>query len=389
MCIMRSYGAMSIVLLLVSSCSESAGSAVDDGNGNGAAIGVDTVVSGLSNPAFVTALPGDSRLFIVELPGRIRILRDGVLLSQPFLDIRGIVSSGGERGLFSVAFHPEYQQNGFFFVSYTDLSGASRIARYRVSAHPDLADGASEKAIVSVAQPYANHNGGQIAFGPDGMLYIGLGDGGSGGDPLGHGQNRATLLGSLLRVDVDSDDPYGIPPDNPFVNDPDARPEIWAYGLRNPWRFSFDRETGHLHVADVGQNAWEEVNVVPADSAGINFGWNRMEGRHCYASATCNVNGLELPVYEYANSGDTCSVTGGYVYRGSAIPEVIGTYFFADYCEGRLRSFRVQNGESMDARTWDLGRLGSITSFGEDSAGELYIVTAEGVLFRLNGTRPG
>lgn len=376
------YGTV-LIALLVASCSDSAGNDDGDGNGNLGTIGVDTVISGLSNPAFITSPPGDPRMFIVELPGRIRILRDGVLLSQPFLDIRSLVSSGGERGLFSVAFHPEYPQNGFFYVSHTDLSGASRIARYRVSANPDVADVTSAKIILSVAQPYANHNGGPIAFGPDGMLYIGLGDGGSGGDPLGHGQNRATLLGSLLRIDVDSGDPYAIPPDNPFVNDPDARPEIWAYGLRNPWRFSFDRESGDLYVADVGQNAWEEVNAVPADSAGINYGWNRMEGRHCYASGGCSVSGLTLPVYEYANSSDTCSVTGGYVYRGAAIPDVIGAYFFADYCEGRLRSFRVQSGEAMDARTWDLGRLGSITSFGEDAAGELYIVTAEGVVYRL------
>ena len=368
---------------LATACSE--GTVDDDGDDNGEeqGVAVETLASGLSAPSFVTALPGDDRLFITELPGTIRIFEDGVVLAQPFLDIRSIVSSGGERGLFSVAFHPHYEQNGLFYVSYTDASGNSRIARYVVSTDPNVADAASAKAILSVTQPFGNHNGGQIAFGPDGMLYIGFGDGGAGGDPLGHGQNRATLLGSLLRIDVDNGDPYAIPADNPFVGDPDSRPEIWAYGLRNPWRFSFDRATGDLYIADVGQNEWEEVNVIPADSPGVNYGWNRMEGRHCFGAATCSMAGLALPVFEYASSGGACSVTGGYVYRGSALPEVIGHYFFADYCEGRLRSFRSQGSQAVDVRTWDIARLGSVTSFGEDASGELHVVTAEGVLYRL------
>jgi glucose/arabinose dehydrogenase len=355
-----------------------------DGNGTEQGLTVETVTTGLASPSFVTWAPGDDRLYIVELPGRVRIFADGAFLAQPFLDIRSIVSSGGERGLFSITFHPQYEQNGLFFVSFTDSNGNSRIARYQVSADRSVADPGSAKEILSATQPFGNHNGGQIAFGPDGMLYIAFGDGGSGGDPRGNGQNRGTLLGSMLRIDVDAGDPYAIPPDNPFVNDSGARPETWAYGLRNPWRFSFDRTTGDLYIADVGQSDWEEVNVVPSDSAGINYGWNRMEGRHCYASASCSSAGLSLPLFEYASSGGACSVTGGYVYRGSALPDIQGHYFFADYCEGRLRSFRAQGDQAADVRTWDVGRLGSVTSFGEDAAGEVYIVTAEGVLYRLN-----
>jgi hypothetical protein len=370
-------------------CYDSPADDDDDDDGNVITediLRVETVVAGLVAPSYVTAVPGDSRLFIVELAGRVRIFQNGILLPQPFLDLRGIVSIGGERGLFSLAFHPRYTETGFFFVSYTDANGNSRIARYRVSANPDVADASSAKAILSVAQPYSNHNGGQIAFAPDGMLHIALGDGGSGGDPLGHGQNTTTLLGALLRIDVDTGDPYAIPPDNPFPNGANGRPEIWAWGLRNPWRFSFDRETSDLYIADVGQNDWEEINVVPAATPGINYGWNRMEGRHCFGASNCGTAGLTLPVFEYPSSGGACSVTGGYVYRGAAIPDARGHYFFADYCEGRLRSFRVAAGQAVDSRTWDVGRLGAVTSFGEDGIGELYVVTAEGVLYRL---RPG
>ena len=228
----------------------------------------ETVASGLASPLHAASPKDDARLFIVEQGGTIRILRDGKLLPAPFLDISSRISSGGERGLLSVAFHPDYDANGHFYVDYTDKGGNTVIARFSVSADPDVADPASEESILGIRQPFANHNGGLVMFGPDGMLYIGMGDGGSGGDPSGNGQDRGTLLGDLLRIDVDHGDPYAIPADNPFVGQPGMRGEIWAWGLRNPWRFAFDRETGLLYIADVGQNAWEEIDVVPFASAG-------------------------------------------------------------------------------------------------------------------------
>jgi len=344
------------------------------------------VVSGLTNPVFLTHAPGDgSRLFIVERGGRIKILRGGSVLPRAFLDIAGRVqAAGGEQGLLSVAFHRDYAQNGEIFVYYTNLAGNSHVSRFRVSADPDSADPATEEVLLVVDQPYSNHNGGLLTFGPDGMLYIGLGDGGSGGDPLGHGQDSTTLLGSILRIDVDGGTPYAIPNDNPFVNDPAARKEIWVYGLRNPWRFSFDRVTGDLFIGDVGQNAWEEVDVVPAGTGGLNLGWNVMEGFHCYSAATCNQAGLTLPVLEYPHV-EGCSVTGGYVYRGAAVPFLQGRYLYADYCQGWIRSFRYLNGQATDLRdhTEDFGTLPLISSFGEDAAGEIHIVTLGGNVYRI------
>ena len=252
-------------------------------------LAVQVVASGLESPVYLTAPPGDARLFVVEQPGRIRIVKDGQLLAQPFLDIQSVVRSGGERGLLSVAFHPRYGANGYFYVDYTDQDGNTQVVRYSVTAgNPDLAEASSARTILSVAQPFANHNGGLLAFGPDGMLYVGMGDGGSGGDPMGNGQNLNTLLGKLLRIDVDGGDPYAVPADNPFAGERGIRGELWAFGLRNPWRYSFDRASGLLYIADVGQNAWEEVDVSPAASAARNYGWNTMEGTHCYAASTCN-----------------------------------------------------------------------------------------------------
>jgi glucose/arabinose dehydrogenase len=349
------------------------------------------VVAGLSAPVHVIAPPGDTRLFVVEQAGRIRIIRDGTLLARPFLDITALVRSGGEQGLLSVAFDPLYASSGFFYVNYTDRSGDTRVERYRVSADPDLADAASAKLILGIDQPYANHNGGLVAFGPDGMLYIGMGDGGSGGDPHNHGQNRGTLLGDLLRIDVRTGDPYGIPADNPFTKDPAARPEIWAYGLRNPWRFSFDPPSGLLFVADVGQNQWEEINAIAAATAGANYGWRVMEGRHCFNPTSCNPSRYVRPVHEYTHAGG-CSVTGGHVYRGTLLTGLQGHYFYADYCDGWVRSFRVKGGRAVDHRDWALGTLGRISSFGQDAAGELYIVSHSGRVYRLepepeSGTR--
>ncbi|MBX6362909.1 MAG: PQQ-dependent sugar dehydrogenase [Gemmatimonadetes bacterium] len=349
--------------------------------GDSVQLGLETVAEGLSSPVYLTAPPGDPRLFIVEQPGRIRIVKDGRLLDRPFLDITAKVRSGGEQGLLSVAFDPNYAQTGFFYVDYTDRNGDTRVERYRVSADPDIADPASATPILFQDQPFANHNGGLLVFGPDGMLYVGLGDGGSGGDPQGNGQNLGTLLGKILRIDPSRGEPYAIPPDNPFVARAGARPEIWAYGLRNPWRFSFDRTTGLLYIADVGQDRYEEVNAERVDAAGLNYGWNRMEGMHCYGASTCDRSGLTLPVLEYEHS-DGCSITGGYVYRGKAIPEIAGEYFFSDYCGGWLHSFRLQ-GRTAAPRQWPVGKLGSVTSFGEDAVGELYVLTQGGTVFRI------
>lgn len=341
------------------------------------------VASGLASPLYLTSPPGDSRLFIVEQAGRIRIVKNGQLLAQPFLDISSRISSGGERGLLSVAFHPQYATNGFFFVNFTDLAGNTRVERFSVSADPDVANAGSSKLILGVTQPFANHNGGLNLFGPDGFLYIGLGDGGSGGDPFGNGQSLTTLLGKILRIDVDRGDPYAIASGNPFESQQGVRKEIWAYGLRNPWRFSFDRGSGLLFVADVGQDRFEEVDAVGATRGGVNFGWNTMEGSSCYAAASCNQQGLELPVITYDHSGGACSVTGGYAYRGSAMPEIAGRYFYSDYCVGFLKSFLYQNGTATEQWTWDVGNIGSVTSFGEDASGELYITSANGKVYKL------
>ncbi|HEY0303332.1 MAG TPA: PQQ-dependent sugar dehydrogenase [Longimicrobiales bacterium] len=341
------------------------------------------VATGLSAPVDLQSPAGDARLFVVEQPGRIRIIQNGQLVATPFLDIRSRVGSGGERGLLGLAFHPNFAANRFFYVNYTDLNGDTRVERYTVPAGtPNAADPASAKLIIGIDQPFSNHNGGQLQFGPDGKLYIGMGDGGSGGDPQNHGQDRSTLLGDLLRIDVDAGDPYGIPADNPYATSTQFRREIWAYGLRNPWRFSFDRTAGLLYVADVGQNAWEEVNAVSATQAGINYGWRLMEGAHCFSPSNCSQNGLQLPVHEYSHN-DGCSVTGGYVYRGTAIPGVVGHYFYSDFCSGFLKSFRVVNGSATDHRTWNVGNIGNVLSFGVDAANELYVLTGGGNVMRL------
>jgi glucose/arabinose dehydrogenase len=329
----------------------------------------------VSSPVFLTAPPGDaSRLFIVEQTGRIKIVKNGSLLSSPFLDLSSQVSSTGERGLLGLAFHPQYAQNGVFVVNYTNLSGDTRVSRFVVSGNPDVANSGSEQVLVAVAQPASNHNGGMVAFGPDGYLYIALGDGGS----RNNAQDRTTLLGSILRVDIDGGSPYAIPPTNPYASSQTFQQEIWAHGLRNPWRFSFDRQTGNLYIADVGQNAREEIDVQLAASAGgENYGWDIMEGNICFSpSSGCNQTGLTLPVLDYDHS-QGCSVTGGYVYRGSAIPAVQGRYFYADFCQGWIRSFRYQNGQATEQTQW-LSGVGSITSFGEDALGELYVTVSSG-----------
>ncbi len=370
-----------LVLLFLAACSDGPGRTVDPPGDT--SIRLQEVAGGLGNPVHLTAPRSDARLFIVEQAGRIRVVENGALLPTPFLDITDRVSSGGERGLLSMAFHPSYAANGFFYVNYTDRNGDTRIERYRVGADRNRADPASAKLILGVAQQFPNHNGGLVVFGPDGKLYVGMGDGGSGGDPQGHGQNRATLLGDILRIDVDAGDPYGIPADNPYVGQSASRGEIWASGVRNPWRFSFDREAGLLYVADVGQSALEEINVVPAGSGGLNYGWNVMEGSRCYRPAEgCTRTGLVVPVLEYGHA-EGCSVTGGYVYRGSRIPALRGHYFYSDFCRGWIRSFRHQGGQALDPREWEVGDVDNVLSFGEDAAGELYVLSTNGRVYRI------
>lgn len=341
------------------------------------------VVGGFSRPVLVThAGDASGRLFIVEQYGRIWIYADGALLPQPFLDVADRISTrGNEQGLLGLAFHPDYETNGLFFINYTDRDGATAVVRYRVSADDaNRADPASAALILQIAQPYRNHNGGHIAFGPDGCLYIGMGDGGSAGDPQGSGQNPAALLGKMLRIDVNAE-PYAIPADNPFVNAAGFAPEIWALGLRNPWRFSFDRATGDLYIADVGQNAIEEVNFQPAGSSGgENYGWNFLEGTRVYSRAAAPA-GLTAPFFEYPHP-EGCSVTGGYVYRGERLPDLQGVYLFGDYCSGMVYASRRDEAGIWQTVRW-LSTNESISSFGEDEAGDLYLVGHAGSIFRF------
>jgi glucose/arabinose dehydrogenase len=344
------------------------------------------VASGLSFPVYLTAPPADlNRLFIAEKTGAIRIVKDGTLLPTPFLDLSAQVSGGSEQGLLGFAFDPAYASTGRFVVHYTDINGNTHLSTFQVSSDPDVANPASEHVILAVTQPYPNHNGGQVAFGPDGFLYLGLGDGGSGNDPQGRGQDRSDLLASILRLDVQAGTSYTVPADNPFVGEAGVRPEIWSYGLRNPWRFSFDRATGDLYIADVGESRYEEIDVAPSadrSGKGVNYGWKLMEGSHCL-NGPCNESGLALPILEY-NHDQGCSITGGYVYRGSAIPALQGLYFFGDYCQGWVRSLRYASQSATEVTDWpSLRPGGSITSFGEDAAGELYVMAADGRVFKI------
>jgi glucose/arabinose dehydrogenase len=343
------------------------------------------IVAGLSSPLYLTAPPGDlARLFVVEKTGAIRIIKDGVLLTDPFLDLSSRIASVGEQGLLGMAFDPDYATSGRFVVHFTDLAGNTTLSRFQVSANPDVADAATELVILTAAQPFSNHNGGQVTFGPDGFLYLGLGDGGGSGDPDNRGQDLSDLLGSILRIDVRSTEPYTVPPDNPFAQS--AVPEVWSYGLRNPWRFSFDRATGDLYVADVGEGLWEEINVsTPAEGVGkgANYGWNIMEGSHCFRESACGQTGLTLPVFEYSHD-EGCSITGGFVYRGSAIPALQGHYFYADYCQGWVRSLRYSAGVVTDQTEWpSLVPGGPVLSFGEDALGEIYVLDESGRVSKI------
>jgi hypothetical protein len=339
-------------------------------------------------PVFLTAPPGDARLFVVEKGGRIRIIENGTLLATPFLDISGLVSGDSEQGLLGLAFDPGYAINGRFYVSYTDHADSVKVARYLVSGNPDVAQPSVQRILLSVYKPATNHNGGMITFGPDGMLYAGFGDGGGGGDQYGKGQDRSDLLGSLIRIDVSGAGGYVVPAGNPAL----GAPELWDYGLRNPWRFSFDRGTGDLYIGDVGQDTQEEIDVSTAASGGgkgSNYGWSIVEGADCFPPGTngCNQAGLVRPVVAYdhgVSDINGCSVIGGYVYRGNAIPSLRGTYFYGDYCGGWVRSFRLRLGAASESTDWvGLRPGGNVTSFGEDSSGELYVLTQQGAVDRI------
>jgi glucose/arabinose dehydrogenase len=348
------------------------------------------VASGLSKPVLVTnAHDGSGRLFIVEKTGKIRVMKNGALLPTPLINLTSQVSTGSEQGLLGLAFHPSFKTNGLFYVDFTRLNGDTVIDQYRVSpTNGNVAVLSSVRHIIAIAQPYANHNGGDIVFGPDGYLYIGMGDGGSAGDPGNRAQNVNSLLGKILRINVNGSvgtQQYRIPSGNPYIGRT-GRDEIWSLGLRNPWRFSFDRLTGALWIGDVGQSNYEEIDrstvAGSARGRGVNFGWRQLEGRHCYNPATgCNTTGKMMPVVEYTHS-EGCAVTGGFVYRGTAVPSLVGRYVFGDYCSGRI--WTVANGAASPmtkALLLDTNML--ISSFGEDEHGELYVVDLNGSIYRF------
>ena len=356
-------------------------------------VALERVYENLTFSRLTNLVQAGSRLFVTEQTGRVLSFPIGPEPPEAdvFLDIRDRVSdAGNEEGLLGLAFDPEFDANGHFYVYYSAANPRrSVVSRFTAAAtgtagpkNAGIAEPESEFVIMQVLQPYKNHNGGQLAFGPDGMLYISLGDGGLGGDPHGNGQDPSTLLGSILRIDVSGvgpDQGYRVPPDNPFVGSPDARDEVWAYGFRNPWRFSFDRKNGDLWTGDVGQNSFEEVDLV---QRGGNYGWNTLEGNHCFSPRTgCDPSGTLLPVIEYG-SDKGCSVIGGYVYRGTAVPSLAGTYLYGDFCSGEIHGFRFENGEvAGHSLLVDSGFM--ITSFGEDKQGEIYALSQDGGIYRL------
>jgi glucose/arabinose dehydrogenase len=351
-----------------------------------------TALGGFTSPVGIThAADGSGRIFVVEQGGRIRIVKSGVLQSTPFLDISTRISSGGERGLLGLAFAPDYARRGNFYVNYTNPTGNTVISRFRRSAaNADAADPASEQVIITIAQPFANHNGGQLAFGRDGFLYVGMGDGGDAGDPGNRAQNTSELLGKILRIDVETGRPYTytVPASNPFATRAGFRGEIWALGVRNPWRFSFDRLTADLFIADVGQGSFEEVDVQPAASlGGENYGWRIMEATHCFNPNPCSMTGLTLPVIEYGHGSGDCSVTGGYVYRAATFPRMQGLYFYGDFCSGRIWSLQRQNQAWVNTLLLDTAI--QISAFGEDEPGNVYVASyGTGQIFQLVDNGP-
>ena len=362
------------------------GPPVGDGDGGVEAVEIGT----FDQPVYVAQPPGErDDLYVVEKTGRIVILDDGKPAAEPFLDLSSEVSTGGEQGLLSMAFAPGYGDSGRFYVDYTDTAGDTRIVEFRRSgSNPTVADPGSRRELLSVEQPFPNHNGGQLQFGPDGMLYVGLGDGGGAGDPEQNGQSLDTLLGKILRIDPRpaAGEPYSIPASNPFAGDSDAVPEIYSYGLRNPWRFSFDRATGALAIGDVGQDSLEEVDLVArGDGSGANFGWSAFEGTQPFDPGQ-DAPGHVPPVLEYPLDGETCAVTGGYVVRDEALRSLYGRYLYADFCVGELRSFPARPGrDAIDDRALGV-EIPQLSSFGEDSSGRIYVTSLEGAVYRLDPT---
>jgi glucose/arabinose dehydrogenase len=334
---------------------------------------------------------GDNRLFILEKDeGDIEIITNTGTAIGKFLDLTGSITTGGERGLLGLAFHPNYLQNGLFYVNYTNTSGHTVVKRFQVSADPNVADPNSGFTILTVNQPYSNHNGGHIAFGPDGYLYIGMGDGGSSGDPQARSQNPLELLGKMLRIDVDNGSPYSIPETNPFYGQSDTLPEIWSLGLRNPWKWSFDRATGDMWIGDVGQNAWEEIDFQPAGMSGMNFGWRCYEGDATYNTGNCQPQSFyDFPVVDYSHGGndDFCSITGGMVYRGQNFPALDGLYFFTDYCAGDIHSLTSNGQGGFDDAILLTTGAGAV-AFGEDVNGELFLVFNTGTISRIVDSCP-
>jgi glucose/arabinose dehydrogenase len=346
------------------------------------------VATGLSRPLIALSPPGDPRLFIGEQDGLLKVLEDGKVLATPFLDIASLISGANEQGLLGLAFHPDYARNRLFFVHYTDTAGDTQVVRYSARADdPNRADTTAPKPILSQDQPRSNHNGGELVFGPDGFLYLGLGDGGKQGDPDGNAQNLNTFLGKILRLNIDSEAAYTIPATNPFAARSGVKKEIWAYGVRNPWRFSFDRDKHDLYVGDVGQDKWEEIDVQPASSkGGENYGWNTLEGNECYAPATdCDMSGKVPPVHVTSHGDGNCAVIGGFVYRGCRMPGYHGHYFFGDNCTGKIESLVWKDGKATELTRWPTLDLEpyTLTSFGQDSTGELYLTDRSGTVYRI------
>jgi glucose/arabinose dehydrogenase len=380
---------LALVTLLATRPSEGASSGAPAVLQAPAQVVLTPLATGLTSITSITNA-GDGRLFLTVQSGRILVWDGLQIRPTPFLDVSSLIICCGEQGLLSVAFHPNYAQNGYFFVDYTNVTGQTVVARYRVSSNPNVADSFSGVILLTIDQPYTNHNGGQLQFGPDGFLYIGMGDGGSANDPLCNAQSSQSLLGKLLRIDVDrsvaTPPYYGIPPSNPFLANGDAPPEAWAKGVRNPWRFSFDRLTGDLLIGDVGQGSWEEVDFQPAGSpGGQNYGWKLMEGTHCGGGGSagcmpgvppCGDPAYTLPILEYDHGGGRCSITGGYVYRGLSIPDLYGTYVYGDFCSGEIWAASPQSG----AWTSTLLpiQISQLQTFGQDAIGELYVGTGNG-----------
>ncbi len=347
-------------------------------------LNLELVVDGLSSPVLmIDPDDGTGRMFIVQQSGQVLIRQDDAVLEQPFLDISGQISTDSEQGLLSIALHPDFANNGQFFIYFTDADGNTQIERWTVSSDdPNIADPATAETILTVEQPAPNHNGGLLLFGPDGYLYVGLGDGGGQGDQDGNAQNLGALLGKVLRIDIDTisgELAYGIPEDNPFVGTEGARGEIWALGLRNPWRYSFDRETGDLLIGDVGQGDIEEANLAPAGEGGLNFGWNPKEGPNCYAVDDCDDPAFTDPFFWYDHNVGGCSIVGGYVYRGAAIPDLVGGYVTGDYCTGQIWAVDPVTGEASAPVESGL----NISSFAEDADGELYVIDLNGAIYQL------